>query len=152
MVVLEAYTAGDVCLLTALRYMLPLRPVFARRCKSVLARACSSGRPALTGSRARTRYQPALKIDLPSASNFDPPQRLGPGRIACFRAPTLIALFEDVAVVRHPVEQGGGHFAIAKDLRPFPEGQVGGDHGRGALVECCVQVEEELSATLGEDK
>ena len=41
------------------------------------------------------------------------------------------------------VEQRGGHLGVA-------EGEVGGDDGRGSLVEPAHQVEEQLPAGLGE--
>lgn len=49
-----------------------------------------------------------------------------------------------------PVEQGPGHLAVAKHLRPFAESDVGGDEQRGALVASGNQVEQELPATLGD--
>ena len=48
-------------------------------------------------------------------------------------------------MVRHPVEQSGGHLAVPEDLRPFAEGQVGGEDERRALIEFGEQVEEELA-------
>jgi hypothetical protein len=50
------------------------------------------------------------------------------------------------AVVGQAVEQRGRHLGVAEDARPFAEGQVGGDHHRGALVELADQVEQELAA------
>ena len=47
------------------------------------------------------------------------------------------------------VEQCGGHFGIAKDLDPFPEGQIGGDQ-RGLFVEFADQMEEQGAAGLRE--
>jgi hypothetical protein len=48
------------------------------------------------------------------------------------------------------VEQCGGHFGIAKDLDPFPEGQIGGDDQRGLFVEFADQMEEQGAAGLRE--
>jgi hypothetical protein len=65
-------------------------------------------------------------------------------------APAFVAGLDDVAVMREAVEQGSGHFRIAKDARPFAEGQIGGDDDRGAFVETADHVEQELSAGLRE--
>ncbi len=53
-------------------------------------------------------------------------------------------------MMREPVEQRGGHLGIAEDAGPFAEGQVGGDDDRRALVELADQVEQKLTAGLGE--
>lgn len=50
-------------------------------------------------------------------------------------SPAIVPGFDDFAVVSDPVEQGRGHLAVAKHLRPFAEGQVSGNEQRGALVE-----------------
>lgn len=60
--------------------------------------------------------------------------RLGSGR-AVPEAKRLVARFHDMAVMRQPVEQGGGHLGITEDARPFSEGQIGRDHHTGVLVE-----------------
>jgi hypothetical protein len=52
--------------------------------------------------------------------------------------------------VGQPVEQRRGHLGIAEDARPFTEGEVGGDDHRAALVEPADEVEEQLTACLGE--
>ena len=41
-------------------------------------------------------------------------------------AKRLISGLHDMAVMRQPVEQGGRHLGIAKDARPFGEGQIEG--------------------------
>ena len=69
---------------------------------------------------------------------------------AVFKAPGLVAGFDDLAVVGEAIEECGRHLGIAEDCRPFTKGEVGGDDDRGALVEAADQVEEELSAGLGE--
>jgi hypothetical protein len=48
------------------------------------------------------------------------------------------------------IEQRGGHLGIAEDAWPFPEGKIGGDDDRSALVEPADQMEQELAAGLGE--
>lgn len=47
----------------------------------------------------------------------------------------LIAGFHDMAVMRKTIEQRSGHLGVAKDARPFGEGQGGRDHHAGVLVE-----------------
>ena len=93
----------------------------------------------------RTTCQPALKIDPPSASNFDPPWRLVRQSVSGLDAPTVVSGLDDVTVMGDPVQQGRGHLTVPEDLRPFAEGQVGGDVQRGALIEFGEQVEEELT-------
>ena len=46
-------------------------------------------------------------------------------------------------MMREAIQQGGGHFGIAKDTGPLAEAQVGGDHDAGALVEFGQQVEQQ---------
>ena len=48
------------------------------------------------------------------------------------------------------VEQCGCHLGIAEDARPFPEGEVCCDDDRCALVELADEMEQKLSAGLGE--
>jgi hypothetical protein len=42
-------------------------------------------------------------------------------------APTVVAGFDDIAVVGETIEQSGCHFGITEDARPLPEGEVRGD-------------------------
>ena len=60
----------------------------------------------------------------------------------------LITGFDDVAVMREPVEHRGGHFGVVEDAGPFPEGQIGRDHHAGVLVEFGQQVKQQ-GATRG---
>ena len=53
-------------------------------------------------------------------------------------------------MVSEAVEQRGRHFWIAKDARPFAEGEVGRDDDRGALIETADEMEQQLPAGLGE--
>src|SRR5208282_4289168 len=69
---------------------------------------------------------------------------------AVLEAPALVAGLDDVAVMGEAIEERGGHLGIAEHARPFAEGEVGGDQNRGSLVEPADEVEEELSAGLGE--
>ena len=41
-----------------------------------------------------------------------------------FETVTVIAGFDDVAMVGQAVEQRGGHLRVAEDLGPFTEGEV----------------------------
>ena len=69
---------------------------------------------------------------------------------AVLEAPAFVAGLDDLAVVRKPVEQRGCHLGISEDAGPFAEGQVGCDNDGCAFVEFADQVEQELSAGLGE--
>jgi hypothetical protein len=71
---------------------------------------------------------------------------LGPA----LEAPTVVAGFDDVAVVSEGIEQRGRHFGVGEDAGPFAEGQIGGDHDRGTLIKPTDEVEQELAAGLGE--
>jgi hypothetical protein len=53
-------------------------------------------------------------------------------------------------VMREAIEQRGGHLGVAEHARPFPESEIGRDDDRCALVEAADQVEQQLSAGLGE--
>ncbi len=53
----------------------------------------------------------------------------------------VISGFDDVTAVRQTVEQGGGHFGIAKDGGPLAETEVGGYDDAGPLVEFAEQME-----------
>ena len=74
----------------------------------------------------------------------------GRGSGPVLEAPAFVAGFDDVAAVSEPVEQGGGHLGIAEHRRPFAEGQIGRDDDRGAFVEPADEMEEQLTAGLGE--
>ena len=62
----------------------------------------------------------------------------------------LVARFDDVAVVRKPIQQGGGHLGVAEHARPFCEAQVGRDHDAGVLVQLGQQVKKQSTASLTE--
>lgn len=74
----------------------------------------------------------------------------GSGGFAGFEASAVVAGFDDLAVVSEAVQEGGCHLGVAEDGRPFNEGEVGGDDDGGPLVEAAHQVEEQLTAGLGE--
>ena len=71
---------------------------------------------------------------------------------AVLEAPAIVAGFDDLAVVREAIEQCGGHFGIAEDGRPFTEGEIGGYDDRGAFIEPANEMEEKLTASLGEGR
>ena len=53
-------------------------------------------------------------------------------------------------MVGEPVEERRGHLGVAEDARPFCEVEICGQQNRSALVEAANQVEEQLTAGLGE--
>ena len=61
---------------------------------------------------------------------------------------TVIAGFDDVAMVGEAVEQRGGHLRVVEDPGPFTEGKVGGEDHAGALVEFAQQVEQSVVAWI----
>jgi len=48
------------------------------------------------------------------------------------------------------IEESGGHLGIAKDARPFTEGEIGADDYRSALIEAADEMEKKLAASLSE--
>ncbi len=60
---------------------------------------------------------------------------------AGLEAKAVISGFDDVTPVRQAVEQGCGHFGIAKDGGPFAETEVVGYDDAGPLVEFAEQME-----------
>ena len=99
-------------------------------------------------SPARMRTTPPACFQVPRALQTRVAGRRG--LLSGFEAPAVVAGFDDVAVVRETIEEGGGHLGITEDARPFAEGEVGGDEDRGALIELADEVEEELAAGLRE--
>src|SRR6516164_9675231 len=69
---------------------------------------------------------------------------------AVLEAPALVAGLDDVAMVSEAVEEGCGHLRVTEHARPIAEGEVGGDDDRGALVGPADQMEQQLTAGLGE--
>ena len=57
-----------------------------------------------------------------------------PGATLVFEAVAITADGDDVAVVQHAVEDGGGGDRVAKDHAPFGYGAVAGDEEAAALV------------------
>ena len=46
---------------------------------------------------------------------------------SALEAPTVIAGLNDVTVMGQSIEQRGRHLGIAEHIRPFTEGEIGGD-------------------------
>ena len=67
-----------------------------------------------------------------------------------FHSPGIVSRFDDLAMMGDPVKHGGGHFLIAEDLGPFPEGEIGGNDDRSLFVKFGDQVKEQLAGVLGE--
>ena len=53
-------------------------------------------------------------------------------------------------MVGQSIEQRGRHLGIAEHTRPFTEGEIGGYDDRGAFIEPADEMEEKLTASLGE--
>ena len=66
------------------------------------------------------------------------------------KTPALVAGLDDVAVVGEAIEQGAGHFRIAKNAWPFAKGEIGRDDDRGSFIKPADQMEEQLPARLSE--
>ena len=49
-------------------------------------------------------------------------------------AEALVYGLQDVAVMREPVEERGGHLGVAEHAGPFAEAEVGGDNDVDGLV------------------
>lgn len=64
--------------------------------------------------------------------------------------PAIVASLDDLAVMRHTVQERRGHLGVSEDLRPFAERQVCRHQHRGPLVELGEQMEQELGAVAGE--
>ena len=105
------------------------------------------------------RCQTAPKVDPQSASNFDPlelnvmasPRGRGGGSLlaSVLEPPAVVAGLDDLAVMRHPVQERRGHLGVAKDLAPLPEGQVSRHQDRRPFVELGEQVKQQLGAHAG---
>ena len=63
---------------------------------------------------------------------------------------TVIAGFDDVAMLGEAVEQRGGHRRVVEDPGPFTEGKVGSEDPAGARVEFAQQVEQPGAVGLRE--
>jgi hypothetical protein len=64
------------------------------------------------------------------------------------RPPAFVAGLYDLAMVGQAIEKRCRHLGVAKDARPFGEGEVGGDDNRRALVKPADQMEEQLPTGL----
>ncbi len=65
-------------------------------------------------------------------------------------AVTVSSDVDEVAVVQNAVDESGGHDFVAKDLAPFLETFVRGEHGRSALVSPTYELEKKHRAGLGD--
>src|SRR3954454_8988213 len=63
-------------------------------------------------------------------------------------APGLVAGVDDVRAVGEAVNDGLGEASVGKDLRPFAEGQVGGDDQRSAFVAFGEDLEDQLGGAV----
>jgi hypothetical protein len=70
---------------------------------------------------------------------------------ALFEAERIVAGFQDIAVVGDSIQQGRGHFGVAKNRHPFGKGQIRGDDQRGLLVKLTDQVKQQR-ATGGRER
>jgi hypothetical protein len=67
-----------------------------------------------------------------------------------FEAVGIVPGFEDVAVVRNPIQQCRGHLGVSKDLHPFAKAEIGGDDQGRFFVELAAEVEEQSATGGGE--
>ena len=51
-----------------------------------------------------------------------------------FEAVTVVAGFQDVAVMGQSIQKCGGQFGIAEHIAPFGKAQVGGDDHAGSFI------------------
>ena len=138
------------------RWLGPTSPFVGRAFQADEVDWLSKLAPDVRGIRVDNRghCQSARNIDPLSASNIAPcwcllgravsrswsGLRRRSARVArwsgsVLEAPAIVASFDDLAVVRQTIEQRRGHFGVAEDRGPFPEGEIGGDDDRGLLVE-----------------
>ena len=64
-------------------------------------------------------------------------RRFGAG----LEAIAVVSGLQNVAAMGEAIEQGGGHFCVPEDARPFAEAQVGGDDDAGAFVKLAQKME-----------
>ncbi len=72
------------------------------------------------------------------------------GSGAVLEAPAFVGGLDDIAVVGKLVKKSGGDLGVAEHARPFTEGKVGRGDNRCLLVKSADQVEQEVTAGLGE--
>ncbi len=65
---------------------------------------------------------------------------------------TVIACFDDVAVVGKSIQQGYRHLFFGKHITPFREAQVGGNDDTGLFIEFADQVQEKKVTGLTEQQ
>ena len=69
---------------------------------------------------------------------------------AVLEAVAVVAGLQDVAMMREPVQQCGGHLRIAEHVGLLGEAEVGGDDEAGVLVELTDEMEQQRTAGLAE--
>ena len=67
-----------------------------------------------------------------------------PGATLVFETVAITTDGDDVAMVQHAVEDGGGGVRVAKDHAPFRYGAVAGDEEATALIAPRHQLEEQM--------
>jgi hypothetical protein len=66
-------------------------------------------------------------------------------RKTALQATAFITYFNYFAVMRHTIQQGGGHFGVAEDLRPFAEVQIRRNDKRYMLIQFGHSMEQQLT-------
>ncbi len=56
-------------------------------------------------------------------------------RVSSLDSPAIVTCFDDITMMGDSVQKSSSHLVIAKDLRPFSEGQIGSYEQRGSLIE-----------------
>jgi hypothetical protein len=59
-----------------------------------------------------------------------------------FKPVRVIARFQNVAMVSHPIKQCRCHLGITEDLYPFAKAEVGGNNQRRFLIKLTDQMEQ----------
>lgn len=73
--------------------------------------------------------------------------------IAAQALPEAVGLadeFDDVGLVGQPIQEGQGQFFITKDLSPITKLEIGGHDQRDPLVQGGTELEDQMSAEIGE--
>jgi hypothetical protein len=73
-------------------------------------------------------------------------------RKTALQAMAFITRFNYFTVMHHTIQQGGGHFGVAEDLRPFAEVQICRNDKRYMLIQFGHGMEQQLIAATREGK
>ena len=99
-----------------------------------------------SGASRGARVCRALRRDGPGSRRVD-----GLGEFGVASHPVAVAPdVDDVAAVKQPVQERGGHDLVVEDLAPALEALVRGEHRRVVLVAPVDQLEEEDGAAAGD--